>query len=112
MAIEEGGEYASAMDDQYSDVLATRTVPAGEFKTHCLRLMDEVSETGEEIVVTKHSKPVVRITPYQEERPKLFGSCKGELRIFVDLDSVQAIPLDDWDMIARPERILHPERYP
>ena len=101
------------MDVLPPDPLATRTVPAGEFKTHCLRLMDEVSETGEEIVVTKHSKPVVRITPYrEEERPKLFGSCKGELKIFVDLDTVEAIPLEDWDMIARPERILHPERYP
>ena len=99
------------MDAQLPDALETRTVPAGEFKTHCLRLMDEVNETGEEIVVTKHRKPVVRITPYEEDRPKLVGSCKGELQIFVDLDSVEAIPLEDWDMIARPDRILHPERY-
>lgn len=27
----------------------TRVVPAGEFKTRCLRLMDEVDETGEEV---------------------------------------------------------------
>ena len=38
-------------------------MPAGEFKTNCLRLMDEVQETGTVIVVTKHRRPVVRGEP-------------------------------------------------
>ncbi len=77
-----------------------RTVPAGEFKTNCLRMMDEVHETGAEIVVTKHRRPVVRISAVREERPRLVGSCQGQLRILADIDSEPAIPLDDWDMLA------------
>lgn len=38
-----------------------RTIPAGEFKAKCLALLDEVAETGEEIVVTKRGKPVAKI---------------------------------------------------
>ena len=86
-----------------------RIVPAGEFKTNCLRLMDEVQETGEEIVVTKHRRPVVRVSPFRQDQPKLVGSCKGQLRIFTDIDAEPAIPLEDWDVVARPERVLDPE---
>ncbi len=86
-----------------------RTVPAGEFKTNCLRLMDEVHETGAEIVVTKHRRPVVRVSPFRQDQPKLVGSCKGQLRILTDIDAEPAVPLEDWDVIARPERVLDPE---
>lgn len=81
-------------------------MPAGEFKTNCLRLMDEVQETGAEIVVTKHRRPVVRISPFRLEEPRLVGSCKGQLRILSDIDAEPAIPLEDWDVIAHPERVL------
>jgi prevent-host-death family protein len=37
--------------------------PAGEFKAHCLRLIDEVARTGVPIVVSKRGKPLVRVVP-------------------------------------------------
>ena len=81
---------------------AERAVPAGEFRTNCLRLMDEVQETGAVIVVTKHRRPVVRVIPFREQPPRLVGSCKGQLRIIGDIDSEPAIPAEDWDMLAHP----------
>jgi prevent-host-death family protein len=39
---------------------------AGEFKSRCLKVMDEVQKTGIEIVVTKRGRPVVRIVPIRE----------------------------------------------
>ena len=33
---------------------AARTIKASEFKAKCLKLMDEVAENGEEIVITKN----------------------------------------------------------
>lgn len=50
-----------------------RTIPAGQFKARCLRLLDEVAETGETIVVTKRGKPVARVEPVAEP-PSLEGS--------------------------------------
>ena len=44
-----------------------RTIKASEFKAKCLKLMDEVAETGQEIVITKNGKPVSRLAPYQRE---------------------------------------------
>ncbi len=87
-----------------------RVVAAGEFKTNCLRLMDEVHETGAEIVVTKRRRAVVRVSAIRDERPKLVGSCVGQLQILADIDSEPAIPAEDWDMIARPDQVLEPAR--
>lgn len=40
-----------------------RSIPAGEFKNSCLKLMDEVQKGGIPITVTKRGKPVVRVVP-------------------------------------------------
>ena len=51
----------------------TREVPAGEFKAKCLALLDQVSVTRQEIVVTKRGRAVARIVPI-EKAPSLRGS--------------------------------------
>ena len=43
----------------------TRTIKASEFKAKCLKLMDEVAESGEEIIITKNGKPVAKLTAYK-----------------------------------------------
>jgi prevent-host-death family protein len=41
-----------------------RKIQASEAKTHLLRLLDEV-EKGETVVITRHGKPIARLTPEQ-----------------------------------------------
>jgi prevent-host-death family protein len=43
---------------------AVRTVSATEFKQHCLALLEEVRQTRQSVVVTRHGKPVAEISPY------------------------------------------------
>ena len=57
---------------------ATRTIKASEFKAKCLRLMEEVASTGEEIVVTKNGKPITRLVPYKQIPISLVGLHKGQ----------------------------------
>ena len=54
-----------------SETGSQRTMKASEFKSKCLKLMDEVAENGGEIVITKNGKPVAKLTAYRE-RPKTF----------------------------------------
>jgi len=61
-----------------------RIIPAGEFKAHCLRLMNEVAAKGEEIVVTKRGKPLVRLLPPEPAR-EAFGAMKGTVKILGDI---------------------------
>ncbi|HEX9365798.1 MAG TPA: type II toxin-antitoxin system prevent-host-death family antitoxin [Vicinamibacterales bacterium] len=56
------------------------SLPAAEFKTRCLELMDRVRETGMEYVVTKHGRPVAKLVPYvAPQRRSLFGALKGSV---------------------------------
>jgi len=74
-------------------------VAAGEFKAKCLRLMDTVRDTGEEIVITKHGKPVAKLVSPTKKRPRsLYGCMKGAVTYCGDIIS----PIDVKK--ARPQR--------
>ncbi|GIU94406.1 MAG: hypothetical protein KatS3mg012_0863 [Gaiellaceae bacterium] len=70
-----------------------RTIPAARFKAQCLRLLDEVAETGETIVVTKRGKPVARIEP--AEKPP---SLEGSVVYLVDDDELLFSTGEAWDV--------------
>ncbi len=74
-----------------------RTIKASEFKAKCLRLMDEVAESGEEIVITKNGQPVSRLLPYQEKPRSPFGRDRDVLRIHGDLDAPNDV---EWDAVT------------
>jgi prevent-host-death family protein len=50
-----------------------QTLKASEFKARCLKLMDKVQETGEEIIITKNGKPVSKLVPYRVQASTLMG---------------------------------------
>ena len=43
-----------------------RTIAAGEFKAKCLKMLDQVAETKEVLVVTKRGKPVAKVVPLDD----------------------------------------------
>lgn len=70
-----------------------KVVPAGQFKTHCLALLDQVKTTHETLVVTKYGKPVARIVPYTSSESEK-NPLKGSVVFEDDLIS----PVDvEWD---------------
>ena len=48
-----------------------KTIAAGQFKTKCLALLDEVARTREPLLVTKHGKPVAQVVPLSPQEYKL-----------------------------------------
>ncbi|MEX0780655.1 MAG: type II toxin-antitoxin system Phd/YefM family antitoxin [Balneolales bacterium] len=70
-----------------------KTIGATKFKAICLSLLDEVNDTGDEYIITKHGKPVAKVTPYKKEKLKDFKSLKNSVKIKGDIIS----PLDEED---------------
>ena len=70
-----------------------RTIAAGRFKAQCLRLLDEVAETGETIVVTKRGKPVAKLQPVHDP-----PSLKGSVTFLVSDDELIEPILEPWDV--------------
>lgn len=41
-----------------------------ELKSHLSDVVAKVNETGEEVIIGKYGKPVAKLVPYVEEKPK------------------------------------------
>lgn len=74
------------METRDEDPAGVRTIKASEFRTKCLKLMDEVADNGVEIVITKNGRPVSRLIPYRKKPDTLFGIDRGKLEILGDID--------------------------
>ena len=93
------------MTSTNSRLHGVRTVKASEFKATCLKLMDQVAESGEEIVITKNGRPTARLVAYREKPRTLYGIDRDKLEIVGDIVS----PLDvDWEADSNPDRALNP----
>ncbi len=65
----------------------TRTINAAEFKATCLELLDEVAESGEELIITKNGHPVSRLVPYRVQSSGFIGRDRDKIRILGDIVS-------------------------
>lgn len=54
-------------------------ISASEFKATCLELMDDVARTGADVIVTKHGRPVVRVSAVRQERASPWGFLAGSV---------------------------------
>jgi prevent-host-death family protein len=72
-----------------------KKMPAGQFKNQCLAVMDEVQQTGEPVLITKHGKPVAKLVPAHKTGDDFFGSMADKVKIVGDI--INTIPLDDWE---------------
>ena len=69
--------------------------------------MDEVAESGEEIVITKNGRPVARLVAYKVKSGKWFGADEGIVEILGDIIS----PIDvEWEAMSNPDRVVNPNR--
>jgi len=72
---------------------AQKEITATQFKARCLRLLDEVAESGETLVVTKHGRPVARVEP-----PLRPDDLRGSVTFNIDDDELIHFSMGPWDM--------------
>ena len=65
----------------------SRPVSVSEFKTHCLRIVEEVAKGRREVVITRRGKRVARLVPVEDEAP---AGHEGRPR---RLESFDALPI-------------------
>ena len=74
-----------------------KAVAVAEFKAKCLRLMDRVNKSHEEIVITKHGKPVAKLVAVSNKatpRKALLGYMQGTAK---ELGDIMAPLGEVWD---------------
>ncbi len=61
-------------------------IPLGQFKQHCLSILEEVAETGVELVITNRGVPLCRLAPLKPSRTsKRIGWMKGTISFHDDI---------------------------
>ena len=75
----------------------TTTLLVSDFKARCLSILDEVATTGNSIYVARRGKPLVRVCPLENDRPRRLGALRGEVTIAGDI--VNADFSGDWESL-------------
>lgn len=71
-----------------------KTVSAGNFKTHCLSLINEVAQSRSIVVVTKYGKPVAKLVPFDTSKDINDKPLRGSVTFLGDVIS----PIDEaWE---------------
>ncbi len=74
-----------------------KTIPAGEFKAHCLRIMDEVRKRRQSVVITKKGVPVAKLVPVERAERDIVGCLEGVMEIVGDVEAPLARP-EAWEL--------------
>jgi prevent-host-death family protein len=70
-----------------------REITATQFKAQVLHLLDEVAESGQPLVITKHGKPVARL---QAVAPRQV--LRGSAKLSLTDDELVSASMDTWDV--------------
>ncbi len=75
------------------------TVAKGYLKAHMLEYFRTIEKTGEDLIVTDHRNPVLKISPFRGKNQisDLFADVKGKVRIKGDLT---APTISEWGRLA------------
>jgi prevent-host-death family protein len=73
-----------------------KQIAAGKFKAQCLAIMDQVLQSGEPVLITKHGKPVAKLVPAKNRGDDIFDYMAGKAKAVGDIVG-PVTPLEDWE---------------
>ena len=77
-----------------------KTMPAGQFKARCLRVMEDVKKYRTPVVITKKGRPVAKLVPADTPAADVFGCMAGTARIVGDVET-PVLGAEAWAAIGR-----------
>jgi len=76
----------------------TKKVSKSQFKPRSLEYFRQIEQTGEELVITDHGRPVLKVIPYREDADEcLLALRESVLRYERPLDP--AVDEDEWEAL-------------
>jgi prevent-host-death family protein len=74
-----------------------KTISKSQFKPKSLELFRTVEQTGEELIITDHGRPVLKIVPYSEDPEQWF---KGLRNTVIRYERpFEPVGQDDWEAL-------------
>jgi prevent-host-death family protein len=72
-----------------------KSMGAGEFKAHCLQILEQVRKTRTPLVLTKRGKPVAKLVPVLRQ---FSTASRAKIEILGDIVS-PITPLEHWEAL-------------
>ncbi|MEM7798215.1 MAG: type II toxin-antitoxin system Phd/YefM family antitoxin [Chloroflexota bacterium] len=73
-----------------------KTMAISEFKTHVLRILDQLAHNPETIIITKRGKPLAQVTPFVDKTTVATPGKLADMLVFEE-DIVSPLGEDMWD---------------
>ena len=74
-----------------------KIISKSKFKPKALQYFRFVQETGRELIISDHGRPVLKIIPYQEDTKQKLDMLRNTVKTYVD--PTDPVGLDDWDLL-------------
>ena len=72
-------------------------ISKSKFKPQALKYFREIEETGQELIITDHTKPVIKIIPYHNKPQIILKELRNSV-LFYD-DPLEPVAENDWDAL-------------
>jgi prevent-host-death family protein len=72
-------------------------ISKSKFKPNALKYFRHVEETGEELIITDHGKPAIRIVPFSEDPLEGLKALRNSVIKYED--PTAPVGLEDWDSL-------------
>lgn len=72
-----------------------KTISKSQFKPKSLELFRKVEQTGEEVIITDHGRPVLRIVPYSEDPEQWFRGLRNTVIRYEK--PLEPVGEEDWE---------------
>lgn len=76
-----------------------KTMAISQFKTHALKVLDQLAQNNESIVVTKRGKPLALITPYEDPSKKIQPGQLSNTFVFEE-DIISPLGAEMWEICS------------
>jgi len=74
-----------------------KIISKSKFKPQALKYFRQVQKTGQPLIITDHTKPVLKIIPYREDPMDAVKELRNSVRRYVD--PTEPVAENDWDML-------------
>jgi PHD/YefM family antitoxin component YafN of YafNO toxin-antitoxin module len=75
------------------------TVSKSHFKLQALKYFHQIQENGQDLIITDHGKPVLKISPFQEKTQTVLEELRNSVLRYDD--PLEPVAQDDWDVLKK-----------
>lgn len=72
-------------------------VSKSRFKPKALEFFRQIQESGQELIITDHAKPVLKIVPYREKTLDVLTELRNSIRRYDD--PLEPVAQNDWEAL-------------